>query len=287
MGQILNLANLRDYASARYRNDLPDWALPDMLHLKIPVLAYRDYANDYTDRDFPLCWQRKRHIVAALRLTVTILMALQATRRKGGARRILRRLEPKFPGIVSRLQKGLRPHVAQWLKSSSVEPDSKAHRAILTCMAKAVDEIAEIVRIPTQKSSKAPKRKPTTNPMLGSKILSFFFPEFFPIWDTAWVSKALAGPLKASRGDGAALLPSALSSHGAAVKYARYVNVMITDAWDTSDTQYNQLCAESFRLCARAGYDDAKQVLDQFQNDFLPTLFEACLLGRAARRGEL
>jgi hypothetical protein len=66
----------------------------------------------------------------------------------------------------------------------------------------------------------------------------------------------------------------------AARQYARYVNLMITDAWNTPESEYKQLLAESFRLCARDGYDEAKQVLDQFYFDFLPALFEACLLGR-------
>ncbi len=39
--------------------------------------------------------------------------------------------------------------------------------------------------------SRVEEAKDVDNPMLGSKILGFFFPDFFPIWDTAWVKPAL------------------------------------------------------------------------------------------------
>jgi hypothetical protein len=278
MGEILNLANLRSYASARYSDDLPNWPLGDMLHVKVPVLAYRDYANDYANREWPFCWQNKRHIIAALRMAVTMLMSWQATRRKGGADLILKQLEPHFPRIIRRLQKVLRTNSTQWF--DAVSPNSEAYTQIVYHMAKAVGEIAEIVK--TQSS-----KNPSINPMLGSKILSFFFPDFFPIWDTAWISKALVTPLR-DPGEGAvgAKMAGTLSSN-AARQYARYVNLMITDAWDTTESEYTQLRAECFRLCARGGYDEAKQVLGQFYVDVLPVLFEACLLGRAAREGEL
>jgi hypothetical protein len=139
-------------------------------------------------------------------------------------------------------------------------------------MATAVDEIAEIV--------KTKSKNPTLNPMLGSKVLSFFFPDYFPIWDTAWVKKALVVPLKGQEEDRAVRDLRSTAAHG----YAKYVNLMITDAWETSSDEYERLEAECVRLCVRDGYDEAKGVLDQFYS--LPVLFEACLLGRAAQKGE-
>src|SRR2546426_6526880 len=118
MGKIiLNLKNLKTYGSAGYSKNkkLPDWRLADMLHVRLPVVAYRDYANDYDDKDWPFCWQSEREIIAALRITVPMLKAWQATRRPGGAKLILKRLERRqFPRIIRRLQKVLRTHSAQW-----------------------------------------------------------------------------------------------------------------------------------------------------------------------------
>jgi len=67
----------------------------------------------------------------------------------------------------SRLQKGLRAHSNQWF--DSVTPNSKAHEQIVCHMAEAVGEIADIVKTRSSKH-------PSINPMLGSKVLSFFFP---------------------------------------------------------------------------------------------------------------
>ncbi len=278
MGTILNVTNLQSYASTRYRDDLPGWPVADMLHVKLPVLAYRDYVASYDEKEWPFCWNSKRHTTAALRLTVTMLMSWQATRRRGGAALILKRLEPRFPTIVRHLQTVLRRHSNTWLESDDgVAPHTKAHLDTVRAMATAVGDIAEIV--------KTKSKSPTVNPMLGSKVLSFFFPDFFPIWDTAWLSKALAAPLRESTDQGAAVTMADGLRSPAARNYAKYVNLMIVDAWDTSVDEYRQLERECVRLCIRDGYEGAKRVLDQFYA--LPVLFEACLLGRAARKGEL
>jgi len=272
MGDILSVENLRSYASRRHRKVLPDWRLGDMMHLKLPVLAYRDFVLSYEDEEWPFCWHSKRHINAALRLTVTMLMSWQATRRRGGAKLILKRLEPEFPRIVRKLQKVLQRHSEAWFSSNGVKPGSKTHIRVVRAMATAVEEIAKAV--------KTKSRNPAMNPMLGSKILAFFFPDYFPIWDKAWVSAALAVPLGTPTGPD--LLPDLQGT--AARRYAAYVNLMIADTWETGVAEYKRLEDECVRLCARDGYD-AKRVLDQFSS--LPVLFEVCLLGRAARKGEL
>jgi len=248
-----------------------------MLYMKHPVLAYRDYVGR-DDEKWPFYWHDRRHINTALRLSITMLMSWQATRRKGGAKLVLKRLEPKFPRIVGGLQKVLRTHSEEWFSSDGVEPGTSAHTEIVEAMAKAVGEVAKIVRTRSKNAA--------MNPMLGSKVLSFFFPDFFPIWDTAWIKKALTMPLKESTQDGT--IPETFQelTSPAARRYARYVDLMIADAWDTSPREYKELEAECVRLCELDGYDDAKGLLaDDLYS--LPVLFEACLLGRAAREGEL
>jgi hypothetical protein len=226
----------------------------------------------------PFYWQKKRHIVAALRLTVTMLMPWQATRRKGGAKLILKRLEPLFPRIIGRLQKVLQKHSEEWFSDDRIEPGTPPHAEVVVAMATSVGEIADIV---TTRS-----RHPATNPMLGSKVLSFFYPDFFPIWDTAWVSKALVTPLEKSRPQGEAAKTRHKLSSAAAGRYGKCLDLMIRDAWDTSRAEYRELEAYCIRLCERDGYSGARRILRE-ELYSLPVLFEACLLGRAAREGEL
>ena len=258
MGEILNSVNLRSYTSARYRDRLPNWPLPDLLYGKVPVLAYRDYLNGYVNREWPLCWQDERRIIPALRMTVSILKSWRATRRKGGSERILRLLEPRFSAIVRELQRVFRAHSVKCV--SSLRQAGNTHNEIVYQMANAVSEVAEIV--------KTASRFPSINPMLGSKILSFFFPDFFPVWDTKWISKVLKTTLREFEQETCQTeIESRLSSNGAGQAYACYVRLMIQDSWDTTETEYKRLRAECIELCVRAGYDRSKHILHEFFYD--------------------
>jgi hypothetical protein len=74
-GQILSSQNLRCYISGQYRRRLPDWPLPDILSSKVPVLAYRNYLNEYKPEEWPTCWEddRPSRISPALEMAVRIL----------------------------------------------------------------------------------------------------------------------------------------------------------------------------------------------------------------------
>jgi hypothetical protein len=259
VGQILSLANLRAYTAQQQRGTKPTWPIAEMLYQRVPVLAYRDYLNNYVDKQWPLCWERRR-IAPALNLAGNILKGWQAFR-PFSSRRIVRSLEPRLPRIVLQLQDRLRSYSINSV--TCLGPTGGKTAEVLVHMARAVSSLA--------------RAKHVSNPMLGSKILGFFFPDFFPIWDTAWVKKALAREEMDS-------LPAAvhvrLRGDEAGLEYARYVHLMLADAWNTSNKEYERLRRECIRECRRSGYYASDYVIDEYFNDLTPVIFEACLLAR-------
>lgn len=258
MGEILNLANLCAYTRGQQRGTLPQWPIAEMLYQRVPVLAYRNCLNNDNKNQWPLCWEARR-IVPALELAGSILKSWQAFR-PFSSREVIRALAPRLPRIVSRLQNALRSRSLTYV--ASLAPNGSKSAEVLVQMGHAVSSIA--------------RAKHVRNPMLGSKILGFLFPDFFPIWDTAWVKKALA---KREVSDLPGEVLRRLGGDEAGLEYAHYVQLMISDAWNTSDKQYEQLRSECVRACKRAGYYAPDYVIDEYFNDLTPVIFEACLLG--------
>ena len=224
MGKILNLANLQSYGTGKNQ---PGWPIPELLYQKLPVLAYRNYfCSD--DTYWPLCWDKGR-VEVALSLTASILKAWQAFR-PAGSPQVLGRLVVSFPSIVMRLQPRLRN-----LEISNLDPKSKRCSDVIIAMSLATSQV----------SKAKPIKNP--NPMLGSKILAFFFPDFFPIWDTAWIKQ------KGLSGQRSKPLPGAvdktLEGDPAALEYARYLWMMINDAWRTSNGEYEHLRSACIGEC--------------------------------------
>jgi len=268
--RILTLPNLRSYISRAQPPSLPEWPVQDLLFLKVPILAFRNYLNDYTDDQWPLCWQEER-IIPALRMTAEILKPWQAFRsnRPVSTEEVLEKLEPIFPKIVLDVQDTLA--ACSLLCITDLVPTSNDYNKVLRSMALAVARVAEA--------------KQVDNPMLGSKILGFFFPDFFPIWDTAWVKPALKD---ASEMPGWPALPKEIeeefSKSGAGLDYARYVHLLAQDASTSTNPEYTMMRTECVKKCQDEGYHKPEHVLDEFYYDLTPMLFEVCLMGRAARR---
>jgi hypothetical protein len=257
VGRILKLANLRAYTRGQQQGTLPQWPIAEMLYQRVPVLAYRNYLNNDNRNQWPLCWEARR-IVPALELAGNILKGWQAFRPLS-SREVIRALAPKLPRIILQLQDTLRSHSVDYV--TCLAPTGSKSAEILVQMAHAVSSIA--------------RAKHVRNPMLGSKILGFYFPDFFPIWDTAWVKKALARREANNLPDE---VRSRLRGDEAGLEYARYVHLMVSDAWNTSHKEYEQLRRECIRQCKRYSYAP-DHVIDEYFNDLTPVIFEACLLG--------
>jgi hypothetical protein len=133
--------------------------------------------------------------------------------RPGSAAACEARLRKRVPGAVLRVQRRLR--------------SLGAYRVSDLTRQSAPRVLAEMVRAVAEVS--ACKAGGKGNPMLGSKVMSFFFPEFFPVWDTAWVKRKVFGKLsRAERKqleDAVADASPDGTSSKAALQYAVYVNL--------------------------------------------------------------
>ena len=120
--------------------------------------------------------------------------------------------------------------------------------------------------------------------MLGSKVLHFFFPEFFPVWDSAWIGKTIR---RLSRSD-KITLGGAWDFKGrsatAAQQYAEYLDLMFNDVKQTHARTVKKLkrTVVSFSA-ARNGHNSLNVVIDENLGDSSPILFELCLLGCGRR----
>jgi hypothetical protein len=249
--------------------DQPDWPVQDLLYVKVPILAFRNYLNDDTDDQWPLCWEEAR-IIPALRMAAEILKPWQAFRSNQpvSTEEILERLEPDFPKIVLGVQEILAACSLQCI--TDLSPTSDKYSKVLLGMADAVTGVA--------------KAKQVDNPMLGSKILGFFFPDFFPIWDTEWVKPALSSAYEVPGWpEFPTEIEEELSGRKAGLEYARYVHRLVQDASKSTNVEYAIMKAECVKACQNEGYHKPEHVLDEFYYDLTPMLFEVCLLGSAAR----
>ncbi len=178
MGDIINLRNFRAYVRKTGSGRVPDWPIDDLLYLSIPTLAIRnlDY-NRRTDRRYwALSWKGKRHTKLAFVVAGTILKQWQAFR-PHPSKRILRRIEKRIPRVMVRFQKRMRSLAVRTIRD--VRTTGRKREEVILALATAVAEISLI--------------KKASNPMIGSKVLHFLLPEFFPVWDTYWIRRSPFG----------------------------------------------------------------------------------------------
>lgn len=266
MGDILNVKNLTAYIRKSNIGAGPAWPVSDLLYIRLPVLAVRNYFNEIAPRDnWTLTWKRGSDMRMAFRMAGAILGQWQAFRPHPPAR-LLRRLEEKFPTVVLRFQRRILSRTT--VKGiSAVKHGGEECNALLIEMGKAIADISQ--------------QKGVSNPMLGSKLLSFFFPEFFPVWDTAWVKKrAMKHYNDISLPEDVQKQLQCLTHSEAAVEYANYVYLMLTDLWCTKPSELMKLRRVCYQECKKMGYYKPEVVIDDNYLDITPLLFEMCLLGK-------
>jgi len=272
MDPILAPQNLKAYMRWREK----PWEVDALLYERLPMVAVRNYISASGDDEWPLCWQKGRTVRLGLAICIESLKSWQAFR-PGGARAIQRELDSCVPRVVARIQAWLSRHGVYSIRD--VASDSKERDALIRLMARAVAEISAC------KNGQNPK------PMLGSKVLHFFFPEFFPVWDTAWVKKAMAG--LADR-NGSPRRRELTVSFGkgkqarAAREYADYVRLMFKDIKKVPKKDVNKLKRTVLRHAAKRNAHAALgMIVDDNLGDLSPILFELCLIGRGRAMGIL
>jgi hypothetical protein len=149
--------------------------------------------------------------------------------------------------------------------------------------------VARISATKKGKTKKGKTRKGSTKgtPMLGSKVLHFFFPEFFPVWDTGWIKKELKKWSK-----DAARMPESLKralskrpKDRVALEYAHYVCLMLRQTESLSRAKYERLKTICIRKVQRRNdHKLLREVLDDNVYDLSPMLFELCVIGAQSGR---
>jgi len=265
MGDIFRLENLKAYIRKCNNGTAPNWPVDDLLYIRLPVLAVRNYLNNNSFSNWTLSWQKGRNLRMAFQIAGSILGQWQAFRPNPPAK-LLRRIELSFPRTIGRFQRRMLNDIK--LKSIlEMKHGGQKCNAVLIEMGLAIADIAHHKGVP--------------NPMLASKLLNFFFPEFFPVWDTGWIKKkALKHYKEISLPEDVQKRLARLAQSKAALEYAQYVYLMLMDLWTTKPSELHKLQRACFKYCEKKGYYQPQIIINDNYKDITPLLFEMCLLGK-------
>lgn len=257
MGEIINIGNFNKY-SGRYSkkpHNSPEkeigWYVYDSLIEKFPVLSLRNRNHD--DANWPLTWKRNRNLPIAINLVLSSLKAWQAFRPES-SRIIANRLSKQLPNILLSFQNKMKKICVKKVCEINKLPDNQFRKTIKT-ISYAVGEIS------SYKSSKTP--------MLGSKVMHHFFPELFPVWDTAWIkNKAL------KKENYEVKYVSDDFEDPVDREYGKYFEIMLNNLYETSRADYRNIEKAYIRHS-----EISKNIIDWHFYDLAPIIFEVCLLG--------
>ena len=215
--------------------------------------SYRSCKNPH----WVLSWKRDANLKRAIELVFLFLKGWQAFRTSVPSNRKINQLKARLPAVLLRFQKEMKKAKV----FSLAQVNKRQEGMVVRAMAKAVNEIS--------------RYKTEDNPMLASKILHFFFPEFFPVWDTYWIRNKC---LKRLEKKGNYFLGKGLAKHVgdlnvASREYGRYVELLLKEVARKPPRQTIK------SIFLRNG-DFDKEVVDWHYYDLMPTFFEMCLLGR-------
>jgi len=270
MPRILTITNFNAYTGRYSRpgkrkatEEKTGWDSYDALHERLPVLALRN--RDAGD-EWPLSWTGGRNTKIAVNVTLDSLKAWGAFRpaAPGG---IIEQLVKAVPKVVLSFQRRMADSGIRCLREVLKQDDATYNEVVLTA-AKAVGYLSSF--------------KKSQVPMLGSKVLHFMLPEFFPIWDTVWVKKRALVKEDMSPEALEGWLPEAVQVNiekyefrQAGLFYASYLALMLKDLNETRVTEYRKI--ESAYITHS---EVEKAVIKWHFYDIAPILFELCLLGK-------
>lgn len=271
MGNLIQTNNIKKFTKAKIGSE--KWPIYSLFLEPLPILAIRnlnEYNDHYTEKDWhsTFSWDNNSKIRDAIQTAIPRLQGYGALRsnKKGGQRRLQATLKRKLPKILKRFQSDARRLKIRRL--SDIKPNQRQYRDFLIAAANAVGEVSS-------------KVKKVNTPMIGSKVMHFFLPEFFPIWDTAVIyKKALKYEKKPSPlPDGT--IDNILTPAGKS--YALYVHLLVTELSQASKTQRSQVLRSCIRECAKdcgVSVNQMRDVLDFHYDDLWPTVMEICLIGK-------
>ncbi|MCC6545313.1 MAG: hypothetical protein IT392_12585 [Nitrospirae bacterium] len=267
MDRIILMKNLNAYTgrfSSKNNQKTPEkkvgWYIEDNLLEKIPILALRNRGIDSAN-DSPFSWKRDRNLRQAITLALETLKAWQAFR-PGKAKELMSDLIDDMPGIIVSFQKQMSKYdVGNVRDILHLEQDM--YNAVLKLVAKTVAEVSAY--------------KTDQTPMLGSKIMHFLYPEFFPVWDTGWIKNKCLINEPDHMG---AWLPkdvlNQMKGHSqAAATYSHYFSLMLKDLDQIGAREYRKMEDVVIRHA-----EIPREVIEWHFYDITPIVFEFCLLGK-------
>jgi len=265
MDKIVTMSHLNAYigrfAAKRHRRPVEKktgWDVEGSFLEKIPILALR---NRDMENESPLSWKRDRNLDHAITLAVSRLKAWQAFR-PASSDKLGRKIESDLPGILLNLQRQLREYHVESLQDIT-KLNQRKYNKVLVLIAKAVGNLSS--------------HKSDLYPMLGSKLLHLLLPEFFPIWDTAWIkSRCLVNEPRDLKDWLPPEVVQKLNFYNeASAEYGRYFALMLRDLEKTGVREYTRIAKALIR------HSRIPQEVIYFHFfDISTIVFEFCLLGK-------
>lgn len=284
MGGILNYANFRAFVTRRgirkSREEELNWLLREQIWQRLPVLALRNRQPADDDKKlWHLVWSRSANTRLAVVVTLETLRSWQAFR-PGVPKKIIGRMSPRVADAVIGFQHAVKTEGVSAI--TTVAWKARRNKAAL------VEDIVFAMADAVGRLSSLKKNKVST-PMLGSKVMNFMMPEFFPVWDTAVVKKALAREDLTDAALGRWLSAKVVARlqetphGGVGLTYARYVALMLRELEETPRNEYERIekaYVEHAAGTSEADVDDYRSVVDYHFETLAPLVFEVCLLGK-------
>lgn len=243
MSGILNIKNFNRFTGRYSRKNLESieeklkWYIDMTLMERFPVLSFR--SKMWNDEKGIFSWDKGRNTKIAISITLNMLKAWQAYR-PYKSRRVIDVLGKKILYKLSKFQNTMMDYgvTDSWSICESEEKEQIR------------DHLCEIVyAISEQKGSK--------NPMLGSKVMSFFYPELFPVWDTIWIRN------------------KALKNVKHKDKYETYLDIFYEELKNVTTQEWKKL-EKAFITWSEI----PKAVIKWHFSDISAIVFEQCLLGK-------
>lgn len=263
----------QDVFSEKHVRQYPEndtgWDVYSLLFGPIPILAHRN-DNVYDER---LDWHstfswRKNNIRRPLPNILQLLRDYNALRhpKTDRASMLKNKLRLRLGVTVERFVKKISALNIRRIRG--MKPSDKRYPELVTAMALAVQEVGLL-------KSRYPL------PMLGSKTLHFLLPEFFPVWDTARISKECLPREKMEFLEQQIVKMAKGIASDCAKTYATYVHLMVTELSKISEPQYLRIERACIARAVGGRYASwAKKVLDWHYDDMSTAVFEICLLGK-------
>jgi hypothetical protein len=264
--KIITPNNARAYSERK-----TGWDVYSLFMDPLPMLVMRNNNDKHYKYDWRHDWHSTWSWKKGSTLTSAVELALSRLQRWNAFRGLTKKQRARVrnaalkhvPAVVEDLSCKLWEMDVR--RIDDIRPSSEHYLPLIQILARAVGKISEL------------KGNARANPMFGSKILHFLIPEFFPVWDTAIISKKCLSKLQNYA------CPSSLSEKlkGLAAKeYAAYLHLFLTELHKISNAQYmsaEEACLKRIDPQARS---TVKEIIMYHYDDVSPTVFEICLMGR-------